>query len=54
MRLLENILYDMVYHSTPLILSVLGGLFAYQANVLNIGLEGMILTGAFSSAFLFI
>lgn len=49
MRLLGNILYDMVYHSTPLILSVLGGLFAYKANVLNIGLEGMILTGAFSS-----
>lgn len=51
MRLLNNILYDMVYHSTPLILAVLGGLFAYQANVLNIGLEGLILAGAFSSTF---
>jgi simple sugar transport system permease protein len=47
MRLLDNILYDMVYHSTPLILAVLGGLFAYQVNVLNIGLEGMIISGAF-------
>ncbi|MCC8022860.1 MAG: ABC transporter permease [Clostridiales bacterium] len=43
-------LYDMVYHSAPLILCVLGGIFAYKANVLNIALEGMLLLGAFTSA----
>jgi simple sugar transport system permease protein len=46
---LDSIHYDTVYHSTPLILAVLGGIFAHKANVLNIGLEGMMLMGAFSA-----
>ncbi len=50
MNLIQNILYDTIYHATPLLLAVLGGLFAYKANVLNIGLEGMIIMGAFSSS----
>ena len=45
----ENIIYDTVYHSIPIILCVIGGAFAYKANVLNIGLEGMMLSGAFFS-----
>ncbi|MBS6397897.1 MAG: ABC transporter permease [Clostridiales bacterium] len=49
MQLLESILYDCVYHSAPIILCVLGGMFAYKANVLNISLEGMMLNGAFVS-----
>lgn len=50
MNLLGNILYDTVYHSTPIILCVIGGMFAYKANVLNIALEGMMLNGAFVAA----
>ena len=49
MQLLTSILYDCIYHSTPIILCVLGGMFAYKANVLNIALEGMMLNGAFVS-----
>jgi len=49
MELLGNILYDTVYHSAPIILCVIGGMFAYKANVLNIALEGMMLNGAFVS-----
>ena len=50
MGVLNNILYDTIYHSAPIILSVLGGIFAYKANVLNIALEGFMLMGAFVSA----
>lgn len=50
MDLLGNILHDTVYYSTPIVLCTLGGLFSYNTNVLNIGLEGMMLMGAFSSA----
>ncbi len=44
----HRILYDMVYHTTPILLCVLG-LFAYKAGVLNIALEGMMLAGSFYS-----
>lgn len=40
MDMLGNILYDSVYHTAPILLCVLGGTFAYKANVLNISLEG--------------
>ena len=39
MELLNSILYDTVYHSAPIILCVIGGIFAYKANVLNIALD---------------
>ena len=49
MQLMISILYDCIDHSAPIILAVLGGLFAYKANVLNIALEGMMLNGALFS-----
>ncbi len=44
-----GILYDCLYHAVPILLCVLGGIFAYKANVLNIAMEGMMLAGAFVS-----
>lgn len=49
--MLSRILYDTIYHTTPILLCVLGGIFAYKAGVLNIALEGMMLAGAFVSVF---
>lgn len=39
----------MLANSAPIILCVLGGIYAHKANVLNIALEGLMLNGAFSS-----
>lgn len=50
MDLILNILYDTLFHSTPVILLVVGGVYAYRANVLNIALEGMLVMGAFTAA----
>ena len=41
-------IYNAVEIMTPILLAALGGLFAEQAGVLNIALEGLILTGAFA------
>lgn len=49
MNMLGGILNDSIYHTAPILLCVLGGIFAYKANVLNIALEGIMLTGAFVS-----
>ena len=52
MDLLSLLIHDAMYHSIPIILCVIGGAFAYKANVLNIALEGFMLNGAFVSVYL--
>ncbi len=49
MDIIHNIIYQSVVYLAPVLLCVLGGIFAYKANVLNIALEGMMLAGAFVS-----
>ena len=49
MNLISLIAFDTVYHSIPIILCVIGGAFAYKANVLNIAMEGFMLNSAFIS-----
>lgn len=47
MNMLVNILHSSIRMTAPLLLAAMGGLFTHQANVLNIALDGIMLTGAF-------
>ncbi|MCF0230367.1 MAG: hypothetical protein HUJ76_11840, partial [Parasporobacterium sp.] len=45
--MIGRILHQTIIDASPILLCVLGGLWAYKANVLNIALEGMMLVGSF-------
>ena len=48
---IAKIFSDTFLHAAPILFAVLGGIYAYKANVLNVSLEGMILIGCFVTCF---
>ena len=47
MQILALVIPAAIYAGVPLILTALGGLFSERAGVVNIGLEGLMISGAF-------
>lgn len=50
LQITSNLLHDTIVFSTALIFAALGGLYSERSGVVNIGLEGMMIAGAFTGA----
>lgn len=50
MDLLTSVAQSTLIYSTPIIIAAIGGLYSERSGIVNVGIEGMMMIGAFASA----